>query len=107
MNTNEAWNASYLYPLIKSKDSNSPLSKKFIKIETKKPEPIMVNLEKGKSYLWCQCGMSQIQPFCDGSHHGSKIKPVLFKAKRSGETRLCNCKESKQKPFCDNTHLNL
>ncbi len=67
----------------------------------------MVNLEKGKSYLWCQCGMSQIQPFCDGSHHGSKIKPVLFKAKRSGETRLCNCKESKQKPFCDNTHLNL
>jgi sterol desaturase/sphingolipid hydroxylase (fatty acid hydroxylase superfamily)/CDGSH-type Zn-finger protein len=107
VDTNETWSASYLYPLIKSKDSKSPLSKKFIKIETKKPEPLMVDLKKGEAYLWCQCGMSQTQPFCDGSHHGTKIKPILFKAKRSGKTRLCNCKESKQKPFCDNTHLDL
>jgi sterol desaturase/sphingolipid hydroxylase (fatty acid hydroxylase superfamily)/CDGSH-type Zn-finger protein len=103
----ENWSASYLYPLIKSKDENSLLSKGYKKVDTSFLEPAMVELKQGKSYLWCQCGKSKNQPFCDGSHHGSKIKPLLFKAKRDGKARLCNCKQSKTKPFCDNTHLEL
>ncbi len=103
----ENWQSSYLYPLIKSKDENSLLSKGYKKIDTSSLEPAIIELEKNKSYLWCQCGKSKNQPFCDGSHHGSKIKPLLFKAMRDGKTRLCNCKQSKTRPFCDNTHLEL
>ena len=31
-------------------------------------EPYKVQVEKGKTYSWCACGLSQKQPFCDGSH---------------------------------------
>ena len=39
-----------------------------------------VELQKGKEYLWCACGMSKNQPFCDGSHfkNGSHYKPLRF-----------------------------
>lgn len=30
--------------------------------------PIGVEVEAGKDYWWCACGMSKKQPFCDGSH---------------------------------------
>jgi CDGSH-type Zn-finger protein len=30
--------------------------------------PCEVELEKGKPYFWCTCGLSQKRPFCDGSH---------------------------------------
>ena len=30
--------------------------------------PYKVKVEKGKTYSWCACGLSQKQPFCDGSH---------------------------------------
>ena len=30
--------------------------------------PYKVKVEKGKIYFWCVCGLSQKQPFCDGSH---------------------------------------
>ncbi|MEM6805385.1 MAG: CDGSH iron-sulfur domain-containing protein [Bacteroidota bacterium] len=67
----------------------------------------MVHLEKGKKYLWCQCGKSKDQPFCDGTHHGSKFKPILFEARRDGPVKLCNCKATKKGPFCDNSHVKL
>jgi CDGSH-type Zn-finger protein len=51
--------------------------------------------------------MSKNQPFCDGSHHGTKYKPQKFTVKRTGTTRLCNCKKSNGTPFCDDTHLSL
>ena len=31
-------------------------------------EPLKVTVEEGKKYFWCACGLSQNQPFCDGSH---------------------------------------
>jgi CDGSH-type Zn-finger protein len=34
--------------------------------------PFAVQVEQGKDYWWCACGLSQSQPFCDGSHK----KPV-------------------------------
>ena len=30
--------------------------------------PYAVQVEAGKSYYWCACGLSAGQPFCDGSH---------------------------------------
>jgi len=30
-----------------------------------------------RTYLWCTCGMSKNQPFCDGSHAKTEFKPLL------------------------------
>ena len=30
--------------------------------------PYKSKVEKGKTYFWCACGLSQKQPFCDGTH---------------------------------------
>jgi len=103
----EHWTATLFYPFIKSNDKSSELSKGYEKRTTSVNEPSEVNLKKGSNYLWCQCGKSKSQPFCDGSHHGSKFKPYLFTVKKDSPFKLCNCKQSKTKPFCDNTHLSL
>ena len=77
------------------------------KTDTTTLEALSVSLTKGEAYLWCACGMSKNEPFCDGSHHGTKFKPQKFTVKRTGTTRLCNCKKSNGTPFCDDTHLSL
>jgi CDGSH iron-sulfur domain-containing protein 3 len=40
-------------------------------IAQKGPYPVQV--EAGKSYYWCSCGLSKSQPFCDGSHAGTGL----------------------------------
>ena len=37
-----------------------------------------VELKKGETYYYCTCGKSKNQPFCDGSHEGTKFKPLKF-----------------------------
>ena len=106
-NPNEKWTASYFYPVVTSEQTESEISRGYVKEKTATPEPLSVPLEKGKKYLWCACGKSKNQPFCDGTHHGSKHKPILFEVKRSGDFRICNCKISKTSPFCDDSHLDL
>jgi len=103
----EHWTATMLYPLVHSKDTKSEISKGYQKVDTTTMEPATIKLEKGENYLWCQCGMSKNQPFCDGTHHGTKHKPLLFEAKRTGDVRLCNCKLTKKGPFCDDSHIDL
>ncbi|MFP4077814.1 MAG: CDGSH iron-sulfur domain-containing protein [Candidatus Izemoplasmataceae bacterium] len=66
--------------------------------------PFMVELEKGKTYYWCQCGRSESQPFCDGSHTVTEFKPKAFKAPEGGTAALCGCKRTKNPPYCDRTH---
>ena len=62
----------------------------------------------GKSYLWCSCGRSANQPFCDGSHKGSGFEPVKYVAgEDDGEVLLCGCKHTRARPFCDGSHNNL
>ena len=70
-------------------------------------KPIKVELEAGKNYFWCQCGLSQSQPFCDGSHAGTDIKPLRFTAEQTGNAGLCQCKSTANAPFCDGTHATL
>ncbi|MCG6659617.1 glutamate synthase [Halomonas campisalis] len=67
-------------------------------------KPIKTPLEKGKTYTFCMCGRSGDQPFCDGSHAGTGIKPKQFTVEQDGDAYLCRCKHSKNLPYCDGTH---
>jgi CDGSH iron-sulfur domain-containing protein 3 len=71
--------------------------------------PYLLELPPG-DYLWCACGRSRTQPFCDGSHQGTDFTPMRFTIypRRKRETVwLCGCKHSKDKPFCDGSHNRL
>ena len=69
--------------------------------------PYKVELEEGEKYAWCACGLSQKQPFCDGSHKTTDMKPMIFTAENSGDRWLCGCKGTANTPFCDGSHKNL
>ncbi len=64
-------------------------------------------VKAGERYLWCSCGKSQTQPFCDGAHAGTAFLPVLFKAKADEDVIFCGCKHTATSPFCDGAHSNL
>ncbi len=51
-------------------------------------------IKAGKRYLWCACGRSKSQPFCDGSHAGTEFLPVAFKAERDEDVIFCGCKQT-------------
>ena len=67
-------------------------------------QPEEVTLEQGKTYAWCACGQSKNQPYCDGSHKATSIRPNIFKAEKSEPRWICMCKQTKHKPFCDGSH---
>jgi len=66
--------------------------------------PYQVELEEGRSYLWCSCGLSKRQPFCDQSHKDTGIEPIRFTAEATGTFNLCGCKDSDEPPYCDGSH---
>ena len=76
--------------------------------------PFKFRVEKGKSYLWCTCGHSSSQPFCDSSHRiywttnlikkVQKYRPIKYVAEETKDVWFCNCKQTKTRPFCDGTH---
>ena len=66
--------------------------------------PVAVEVEKGKSYYWCACGLSKKQPFCDGSHRGTEFRPVPYKAEETQKKFFCACKQTDSQPFCDGSH---
>lgn len=70
-------------------------------------KPCLVALVEGERYLWCSCGLSKTQPFCDNSHIGTRFKPVLFRAQESDEELLCACKRTQTAPYCDGSHNSL
>jgi CDGSH-type Zn-finger protein len=69
--------------------------------------PFAVEVEAGKSYWWCSCGKSAMQPFCDGSHQGGNFAPVEHKAEKSGTVYFCGCKHSASGVTCDGSHQTL
>ena len=102
----DEWYEHVFYPILKSKDKQSDIAKGAKKERTAKNEPSTLNLEVG-NYLWCSCGFSKTQPFCDGSHHGTKFKPKLLKVEKARSYYLCNCKQSKLGPICDGSHKEI
>ncbi len=71
--------------------------------------PIAVDLEEGKKYAWCTCGLSESQPFCDGKHKqdGCDFTPQVFTAEKSETVYMCTCKQTAAPPKCDGAHKNL
>ena len=81
-----------------------------------KAEPACVNAEAGKIYAWCTCGLSEKQPFCDGTHkrieptineQGETVMPfksLKFECEKEEEVWLCQCKQTKNPPYCDGSH---
>lgn len=70
--------------------------------------PYKSDLEEGKKYWWCSCGLSKSQPFCDGSHKGTGMAPVMIEAEETKTYYLCGCKHAQDgSPFCDGSHNKL
>ena len=70
--------------------------------------PYKVKVEKGKIYFWCACGLSNKQPFCDGTHKiEGKFKSLKYLADGSKDIYFCGCKLSQNAPFCDGSHSKL
>ena len=68
--------------------------------------PTVTPLEPGV-YWWCSCGRSEDQPFCDGSHKGTRFSPERVEITEPRNIALCNCKRSSQGAICDGTHSSL
>jgi CDGSH-type Zn-finger protein len=69
--------------------------------------PFGVDVESGKDYYWCRCGLSQKQPFCDGSHKTTDCTPLKWTAADSKKVFFCGCKHTGNQPLCDGTHGTL
>lgn len=69
--------------------------------------PYTIDVEKGKTYYWCLCGLSRKQPLCDGSHKRTDLAPLAYVAMETTTVAMCGCKHSKTKPLCDGAHNSL
>ena len=78
-----------------------------MKIKTAKNSPYPIEVVKGQTYYWCSCGLSENQPFCDGSHQSTELTPLEFVAAESKTIYFCGCKQSANAPRCDGTHTTL
>lgn len=56
------------------------------------------------TYYWCACGRSASQPFCDGAHKGTGLKPLPVEIDSIRQLAFCGCKRTQTPPFCDGKH---
>ncbi len=79
----------------------------------KKNEPLVAGLRSIKldtlpgTYLWCACGRSSKQPFCDGSHRETNFLPLRVVITEKQRVKWCTCKLTKTPPYCDHSHREL
>lgn len=69
--------------------------------------PSGVDLEEGKTYYYCRCGLTKnANGFCDGSHKKADngVTPLAFTAKETQKHWICQCRQSANLPFCDGAH---
>lgn len=71
--------------------------------------PYVVEEKGGTKKSWCSCGLSQNQPYCDGSHkrENTGLSPITVQIEKDGKIAWCGCKHSYNKPYCDGTHKKL
>jgi CDGSH-type Zn-finger protein len=65
--------------------------------------PYVNEVDPGK-YAWCACGLSENQPYCDGSHRGSDFSPKIVEVTEKKSIAWCGCKKTKDAPYCDGSH---
>jgi CDGSH-type Zn-finger protein len=70
-------------------------------------KPCPTSLEPNQKYFWCTCGLTQKEPFCDGSHKGSGMKSLCFELDEAKNVYLCGCKKTKNPPYCDGSHNDI
>jgi CDGSH-type Zn-finger protein len=66
--------------------------------------PYPTEVEAGKAYFWCACGLSKSKPLCDGSHKDTGFSPVRYDADKTGKVFFCGCKATGTQPLCDGSH---
>ncbi len=101
------WSAHLYWPIIKSDKANSEIGDGYHKQKSTLREPRVMTVEPDKTYWWCSCGFSNDQPFCNGSHNGTKYKPLPIKFKETRKISWCTCKHTKNPPHCDGSHKEL
>lgn len=75
--------------------------------------PCFTELQAGKKYYWCSCGLSKKQPFCDGNHraynekHNTELQPKEFTVDKTKKYLMCRCKHTDSAPFCDLSHVSV
>ncbi|KAF6771474.1 hypothetical protein AHF37_08697 [Paragonimus kellicotti] len=64
--------------------------------------------------MWCVCGLSKLQPWCDGSHKPTHFKPLRWTVPSTSSEQfkpmthaICQCKHTSKPPYCDGTHKHL
>ena len=73
-------------------------------------EPASIEVEPGKVYSCCSCGLTEKEPFCDSSHkniEGMPFRSVKVKFDKGQVVFFCQCKQTKTPPFCDDTHKTI
>jgi len=65
--------------------------------------PIVQDCQPG-TYYWCACGKSANQPFCDGKHAGTSLRPIQVVLDTASKIAWCTCKKSKNGARCDGSH---
>ncbi len=67
--------------------------------------PIVVDESPGKK-AYCQCGLSENIPYCDGAHsqHKTGIAPRIGEISEAGKKAVCQCRRSGVLPWCDGAH---
>jgi CDGSH-type Zn-finger protein len=66
-------------------------------------QPFVVQETKGTKY-YCVCGLSDNQPYCDGSHKVTHYKPIKVEIENDRRVAYCGCRLSDELPFCDGSH---
>lgn len=65
-----------------------------------------LEMEPG-TYLWCACGRSATQPFCDGSHQGTSFTPLEVEITEKRRYGWCGCRASLKGSMCDGAHKKI
>jgi CDGSH-type Zn-finger protein len=83
-----------------------------VKAKVARACPVTARLQKGQTYLYCTCGHSLYQPFCDASHRerAPDYKPLKVLIEKDQKYFMwCGCKRNNVKagPLCDGKHSQI
>lgn len=67
--------------------------------------PYVIDEQPGRKF-WCACGLSANQPYCDGSHKTTDLRPMPVEIEAARKVAWCGCRRTGNAPFCDGSHKN-